>query len=56
MGGMLGALAIKFLNVGYDFPIDPQPYRNKIFQSIISECTGTFIFVLFFMISTDKKT
>ena len=56
-GSILGAFAMFFLSIG-SLPINVVPTRGPsgVFQSIISETFGTFIFVLFFMISTDKKT
>ena len=56
-GSILGAFAMFFLSIGSK-PINVVPTRGPsgVFQSIISETFGTFIFVLFFMISTDKKT
>lgn len=44
------------IDVGDDVPALPNDNRSwKTFQSCISETLGTFIFVLFFMISTDEK-
>jgi glycerol uptake facilitator-like aquaporin len=62
-GSVLGAFGIWFLSLGSGEKIQLVPTQTflklegtGVFQSIISETFGTFIFVLFFMISTDKKT
>lgn len=41
---------------GNELPAIPNDNRHwKTFQSVISETFGSFIYVLFFMISTDEK-
>lgn len=60
LGSVLGTFLATYLLSPNTNHIQKTPYgapeSPHTFQSIISEIIGTFVFCLFFMISTDKKT
>lgn len=55
MGAIAGALTVQLLWRMKDEEINKRP-RIETFNTIISEILGTFIYVLFFLVSTNKST
>jgi glycerol uptake facilitator-like aquaporin len=66
LGGLIAGVVSLFLLKGNNKSINASPmlvkdsetneYSNRVFASMVSELTGSFVFIFLFMLCTDKKT